>query len=108
METRLELIKSFIEDLKESEHIDGLCPPCEYGEGECHQKKYNWAIRTLNEIISDNNPCHYCKKGKEHREFDGYPICDDCVNKLYYDEDGNPIYKDDEIPPFTKEMNNEL
>ena len=100
---RIELIKSFIEDLRESEHIDGLCPPCEYGEGECNQNKYDWAIRTLNEFISDNNPCHYCKKGDEHREFDGVSICDDCVNKLYYDEDGNRKYKDDEIPPFIKE-----
>ena len=100
---RIELIKSFIEDLRESEHIDGLCPPCEYGEGECHQTKYGWAIRTLNEFIKDNSPCYYCKKGSEHREFDGVQTCDDCVNKLYYDENGNRKYKDDEIPPFIKE-----
>ena len=48
-------------------------------------------------------PCCYCKKGGEHREFDGVPCCDDCVNELYYNEDGSRKYKDDEIPPFIKE-----
>ena len=101
---RIELVKSFIKDLRESEHGEGeLCPPCEYGEGECNQTKYDWAIRSLNEFISDNSPCHYCKKGDEHRVFDGVPCCDDCVNKLYYDEYGDRKYRDDEIPPFVKE-----
>ena len=52
---KIKLIKSFIEDLRESEHGEGeLCPPCEYGEGECNQEKYDWAIRTLNEFIKEN------------------------------------------------------
>ena len=45
--------------------------------------------------------CNYCKnKDKALREFDNVLICDDCVNELYYDEEGNLKYKDDEIPAF--------
>ena len=47
--------------------------------------------------------CMYCKTyHSQIREFDGIQLCDNWVNELYYDGDGNRKYKNDEIPPFVQ------